>query len=54
MKILVINGPNLNVLGKRDPEKYGSITLNQINKKLAVLAAKEKIEREEFDKVMAG
>ncbi|OGG18992.1 hypothetical protein A3D78_07765 [Candidatus Gottesmanbacteria bacterium RIFCSPHIGHO2_02_FULL_39_14] len=48
MKILVINGPNLNVLGKRDPEKYGSITLNQINKKLAVLAAKEKIELEFF------
>ena len=31
MKILVIHGPNLNMLGKRDPMKYGQITLNGVN-----------------------
>lgn len=30
MKILIINGPNLNLLGKRDPDKYGNLTLENI------------------------
>ena len=38
-KILVIHGPNLNLLGTREPEHYGSTTLVQIDDQLAELAS---------------
>jgi len=36
VKILIMNGPNLNLLGRRDPKHYGSQTLAEINEKLKV------------------
>jgi 3-dehydroquinate dehydratase-2 len=45
-KILVIHGPNLNLLGRREPEVYGNITLAEINQKLKKLAKEKQVELE--------
>lgn len=39
LKILVLHGPNMNLLGRREPEVYGSITLEQVNRALEAKAA---------------
>ena len=43
-KVLVIHGPNLNLLGKREPNIYGSVTLEEINDELKDLAAQNDVE----------
>ena len=44
MKILVLHGPNLNLLGRREPHIYGTMTLVQLNEHLQQLAREMKVE----------
>jgi 3-dehydroquinate dehydratase-2 len=42
-RILVIHGPNLHLLGTREPAVYGRVTLNEINHELKKIAKKRKV-----------
>ncbi|MCX8043760.1 MAG: type II 3-dehydroquinate dehydratase [Desulfobacterota bacterium] len=46
MKLLVLHGPNLNMLGKREPEQYGKVTLEEINAMLRDVARQHNVEIE--------
>ena len=54
MKILVINGPNLNLLGTREPEVYGTQTLEQIMQALSDEAAAKGATLESFQSNTEG
>lgn len=48
-RVLVVYGPNLNLLGEREPQIYGRDTMEDINVKLTELARREGVEVEFFD-----
>lgn len=54
MKLLLINGPNLNMLGVREPEKYGKEAYEEINKALYAYCFKINVELEIFQSNIEG
>ena len=54
MRILLLNGPNLNLLGRREPEVYGKTTLAELEAALARMAADEGVELECFQSNVEG
>lgn len=46
MKTLIIHGPNLNLLGRREPEVYGTLTIQEINERICKTASELGIEIE--------
>ena len=48
LRMVVIHGPNLNLLGQREPEVYGNLTLEQINERLLAHAAKAGVDLRTF------
>lgn len=53
-KLLVIHGPNLNLLGEREVGIYGKLSLKEIDKQLKALAKKEKVEIETYQSNIEG
>ena len=54
MKILVVNGPNLNLLGRRKVEVYGTITLPEIESRLRKVAEELGVEMNFFQSNSEG
>lgn len=52
--ILVLHGPNLNLLGTREPEVYGNVTLEEINRSLALLAEEAGVKLNTFQSNAEG
>ena len=54
LKIIILNGPNLNLLGEREKDQYGNNTLNDIEKNCKVFAEKNKIKLSFFQSNIEG
>ena len=53
-KIIILNGPNLNLLGEREKSQYGSFTLNDIEKVCKEFAEKNEIKLTLFQSNIEG
>lgn len=54
MQILVLHGPNLNLLGSRETEKYGTTTLAEINRQMMDLAVQKGVKIVSFQSNLEG
>lgn len=54
MKLLILNGPNLNRIGKREPDIYGHETLEDVEKKLKAIAKEQSITLDFFQSNTEG
>lgn len=54
MKVMVIQGPNLNMLGQRDPRFYGTMTMAQIHEQMGYAAKESNVEIEFFQSNFEG
>ncbi len=54
MKLLILNGPNLNRIGKREPDIYGHETLEDVEKKLTALAKEQQMTLDFFQSNTEG
>jgi 3-dehydroquinate dehydratase-2 len=53
-RLLVVNGPNLNLIGRREPDIYGTVSLDDINARLSRLASTKEIECDFFQSNSEG
>lgn len=53
-QVLVLHGPNLNLLGRREPEIYGALTLAEIDRRLAKAARTLELETRSFQSNSEG
>ena len=54
MKVVIIQGPNINMLGKREPNVYGVMTMEEIHKQMKVAADQNNVDIEFFQSNLEG
>ena len=53
-RLLLLHGPNLNLLGTREPDVYGATTLEEVNRRLVALAQEQGVELRTFQSNSEG